>query len=86
MIKNAEDNAKKALKRIWTNYTGEAEVHFGRWGGEGAGLFWILLENLGGRGLKRQKPIFLEQIEGGKGRLIVLSLGKHKPILAIGKC
>ncbi|XP_023328486.1 staphylococcal nuclease domain-containing protein 1 [Eurytemora carolleeae] len=25
MIKNAEDNAKKALKRIWTNYTGEAE-------------------------------------------------------------
>ena len=35
MIKNAEDNAKKALKRIWTNYTGEAEVHFGRCGGGG---------------------------------------------------
>ena len=26
MIKNAEDNAKKALRRLWTNYTGEAEV------------------------------------------------------------
>merc|ERR1719500_2038217 len=24
-IKNAEDNAKKATKRIWTNYTGEAD-------------------------------------------------------------
>jgi staphylococcal nuclease domain-containing protein 1 len=26
MIKNAEDNAKKSLKRIWANYTGEEEV------------------------------------------------------------
>ena len=35
MIKNAEDNAKKALKRIWTNYTGEAEVRFWEMGEEG---------------------------------------------------
>ena len=54
MIKNAEDNAKKALKRIWTNYTGEAEVHFGRCVGGGTGFFWIFLE-----------PSFLEQIEEG---------------------
>ena len=50
MIKNAEDNAKKALKRIWTNYTGEAEVRFWEMGGWGADFFW---------GLKGQKLSFV---------------------------
>ena len=50
MIKNAEDNAKKALKRIWTNYTGEAEVRFWEMGGWGADFFW---------GLKGQKLCFV---------------------------
>ena len=86
MIKNAEDNAKKALKRIWTNYTGEAEVHFGRWGGGGYRFVLDIVREFRGQGFEETEAQLLEQIEGGKGRLIVLSLGKHKPILAIGKC